>query len=124
MLKTRNRHTVPQGWSGLVEYEYVVKEVSSLEGPYLDYALGCTVLDEGLMVMDFIPASAWRVCFGPRESELNPWSPSNDQTLAEKIITTWRNHLESETLTDKLREIVRSKYGDNIEVPRIKCRLT
>lgn len=90
-------------FSGPIEFELTKIDVKDLSNVQLDYAVALSSLEDGVLTLDFLPDGyLYQVRHGTTFSDLSLYSPSRNDDVEE------------------LRNIVKEKFGDSIEVPKIK----
>lgn len=103
MLEIYRCYPLHIGFAGPIEFDQISILVKDLSGVYLDYSVALSAIEDGVLSFDFLPDGyLYQVRHGTTFSDLGLYSPSKNDDVEE------------------LRNIVKEKFGDSIEVPKIK----
>jgi hypothetical protein len=106
---------------GPLESYFESVPTSSLSGLDLDFAVAASVANEGDLVVDFLPSlRPHQVMLQSGRLNEPRWNPASNALLAEQLLARTSFMTEGELHVDALRNLVRSKYGDNIDVVRLR----
>jgi hypothetical protein len=93
---------------------------SSLSGADLDFAVAASVANEGTLIVDFLPnLKPYQVNLKSGALSETLWNPASNELLAKQLLASTSIVTEGRSHVDALRDLVRSKYGDHIDVVRL-----
>jgi hypothetical protein len=99
-----------------IEFEYISIPIKNLRTTYLDYAVACSLLENCMVSLEFSGLGLEQVKIGENFSNLSLYSPSKNDDAGNLIIDADLLRKREEDL----KNIIKEKFGNSIEVPKIK----